>query len=449
MSIRLRYDRVDKYLIQARLESPMHVGAGESSGQDILLHPTTRRPFIQASSLTGALRDYYDNNFGQAEILFGGCDDENEHALIKISDGIFSDQYGQFIEFRPRVRINPESGTVSESKVKGTDSVSGHKFDMEYIGAGAEFEFSVYVYRDQNSDPGIEEHLLNAFAALNNGEIVLGGQKSNGCGDATVKHLYHRAFQLKDPADRTDWMKEDELKYSDYKDLVEELSRVAGSVYRLKVFGEIESAALVKGYQVDSFGQGAPDAVNIRNSKGDYIIPGSSLKGTIRSRVSFIADTLGLDAQCVNEVFGSLAVEGNGVPGNARFYDTVIGSKDKNNKNSISHRIHIDKFTSGVMYKALFSEKTAFGSIDCIKIDVSGRHNPERSVGLLILALRDLANGFYNLGGGYHIGRGFVNMDRIEIEHGNRKAIISFRNDSITDSDRLIDQCLEAVKKGA
>jgi CRISPR/Cas system CSM-associated protein Csm3 (group 7 of RAMP superfamily) len=27
-----------------------------------------------------------------------------------------------------------------------------------------------------------------------------------------------------------------------------------------------------------------PDSINIKNNKGDYIIPGSSLKGIIRSR---------------------------------------------------------------------------------------------------------------------------------------------------------------------
>ena len=445
MSTRLRYDKVDKYLIHAKLESPMHIGSGENSRQDILLHPVTRLPFIQASSITGAFRDYYEDQYRNAGILFGSEKEENEHALIKISDGIFTEYSPYLMEFRPRVKINPDSGSVSSSKIKGTNAESGHKFDMEYIGTGAEFVFSVYIYRDPEFDAEIDEHVKTLFSALNNGEIVFGGQKSNGCGDVSVEHLFYRQFDLKNENDRSAWMKEDELEEKAYTDIAGTLSNKTRGIYRIRVTGKIDGGILVKGYQIEGFGKDAPDAVNIKNSKGEYIIPGSALKGTIRSRIEYIAGTIGLSKTVINEIFGSLASDTDGVTGNARFYDTVIRIKEKNDQNSISHRIHIDKFTGGVMYKALFSEKTAYGVIDSIKIDVSDKNDPEKAVGLLILALRDLANGLYNLGGGYHIGQGFINVNTIEIEHNGQKAIIRYKDDEIDDPDSLIERCVKKV----
>lgn len=446
MSVRLRYDKVDKYIVHARLESPMHIGAGEGNRTDILLHPNTRLPFIQASSITGVMRDYYDTRFGNAKLIYGSQNDDNEHALIRISDGIFDEQSARHIEFRPRVKIDPDSGSVSSSSIKGTNASSGHKFDTEYIGAGAEFSFTVYVFRDKEFDAALSEHIADTFAAINNGEVVFGGQKSSGCGNVAIKHLYHRLFDLCDKNDRSAWMQEDELKDADYEDLAGGLASAESNLYRIHVTGKIESGILVKGYHVDGFGKNAPDAVNLKNNMGDSIIPGSSLKGAIRSRVSYISGVLGLDGKVIDEIFGSESSDQNAITGNARFYDTVIGTKNANDSNDVTNRIHLDKFTGGVIYKALFKEKRAFGALNSIKIDVINKNNPDRSVGMLLLALRDLANGLYNLGGGYHIGQGFVDVEKIVITHNDQKAEISFKDNIVTDPDRIIDKCLGAVK---
>lgn len=453
MSVRLRYDKVDKYIVNARLNSPMHIGSGETSRQEILIHPSTGLPFVQASSITGALRDYYEKRFRDADILFGSIDDVNEHAKIKVSDGIFSDKSVKRIEYRPRVKIDPVSGSVAASKVKGTNIVSGHKFDTEYVGTGAEFSFIIYVYRDESYDTGIDEKLIRSFAALNNGEIVLGGQKSSGCGDVSILHLYHRLFDLRDQKERSDWMREDELLICEenYDDIIGQLNTTADTLYRIRVNGRIESSVLVKGYQVDGFGQNAPDSVNIKNSNKDYIIPGTSLKGVIRSRVDYIVRTLEIDKKVLDEIFGSATSDESerGVTGNARFYDTVIGTAEDNDKNEISHRIHVDKFTGGVIYKALFSEKTAAGDINDIRIDITNKNNPERSVGLILLALRDLAKGMINLGGGYHIGHGFVDVNSILVEYGDQRAKINYKTNQINDTGDVIGKCLQAVKREA
>ena len=80
----------------------------------------------------------------------------------------------------------------------------------------------------------------------------------------------------------------------------------------------------------------------------------------------------------------------------------------------IQHRIHIDKFTGGVMNGALFSTKDVHGEVD-LRINIANRNNPDQTLALLLFALRDLANGSYNLGSGYSVGKGFLTVNRIDV----------------------------------
>lgn len=444
MRSKTRYDRVDKYLIRAELRSPMHVGSAEQNAEEILIHPVTRRPFIQASSITGALRDYYEGRKWESDELFGSSENDNENALIKVTDGIFDND--TVLELRPRVKIDPFSGTVSSAAVKGSGKVSGHKFDTEYIGVGSEYCFSLYIYQSREGIKDIDNRMLDCFSAMQNGEILFGGHRSSGCGDIKIKKLFCKKFDLKSPDGRADWIRETELTEKDYKDIKGSLKDKNQGIYRITVRAKVEDSILIKGYKVNDFGKDAPDSINIQNARKEYIVPGTSFKGAVRSRTEYIAKCMKLEKKTIDEIFGS-ASEKDGTVGCARFYDAVIGKTEDNDKNSISHRIHIDKFTGGVMNGSLFSEKTAAGDIQ-LKVDISDRNKPEQAVGIIVMALRDLANGLYNLGGGYHIGHGFLEVNDIFIEKGDRKALLDFKENKIEDNNGLLKDCLAAIGKG-
>ena len=450
MKKRFHYSRVDKYLVKAELTGPMHVGSSEGGIRDVLIHPSTRMPFIQASSITGAIRDYYEREFGDAEKLFGSFEGVEEEAVIKVTDGEISAGKGSMMEFRPRVQIDPVSGTVASSKKKGSGKSSGNKFDMEYVASGSLLSFAIYVYGNDRTDEKIEEKILSCFSAMHAGEIILGGQKSNGCGNVEISQVLHRKYDLRSADDRNDWIDEMPLK-EDRKaeDLANRLSNTGTELIRITVQAKTEGSILVKGYQMDSFGKNAPDVVNIKNGQNDYIVPGASVKGAVRSRAEYIAKCMNLSSETVFRIFGSDSGDENGMPGNARFYDTVIGDCKKTEGNSISNRIHIDKFTGGVINRALFKEKTAAGSV-AIRIDIAKKGNQEGSAGLILLALRDLALGQYNLGGGYHIGRGFLDVSEISISKGNETSKIFFgENRKTEDKEGLLARCLAAVGKEA
>lgn len=103
--------------------------------------------------------------------------------------------------------------------------------------------------------------------------------------------------------------------------------------------------------------------------------------------------------------------------GNLLFYDTIVGDREENDKMPLSHRIHIDKFTGGVMQGGLFSEKNVAGELT-IHIAIRDKNDPSQTCGLLLMALRDLAIGVMNIGGGYNVGKGIIDVDK---DYGKRE----------------------------
>ena len=55
----INYDYIHKFWIQAELTQPMHVGNGVGGSEEVLIHPVTREPFVQATGIAGPFRAFY------------------------------------------------------------------------------------------------------------------------------------------------------------------------------------------------------------------------------------------------------------------------------------------------------------------------------------------------------------------------------------------------------
>ncbi len=508
----LQYDKIIKYRATATCMEPLHIGNAMGAGEEVLVHPVDEMPFIQASSIAGVFRDYVtraggaeaaaglfgtdrrsgggsgkekgtgkveDRNIGEGKTgeetgnageRFGWAvvqedtreetgkagerfesgkaqETSGDSSRIRFTDGIFlTDRKGIRMELRPRLAIDPVTGTCGGSVIMGTDRRAGHKFNTEYVGAGAEFQFCAYLY-----DPGYQEGVEDIFAALNGENIQFGGQKSNGCGYVRIDRLQRAVFDMKNPEDRKKWAGEESLSDGDYTDLTKELPLRSGyrNAYEITLSGRTEGELLVKGIAVMEEGENAPDAVNIRNAGGDYIVPGSSLKGAVRSQMEKIAAYLGC-REVIVDTFGRKADgAAKGSTGNISFFDTVVGEAAANDKAAVRHRIHIDKFTGGVMERALFSEKNVSGKLT-LRMVISDKNKPDKSCGLLLLALRDLAAGTMSLGGGYNVGKGIVDVDTITVRgKDGGTARIHWKTGKTEDESGLIARAMAALHETA
>lgn len=444
MAGRVQYQKVIKYLVTAECTEPLHIGSSSGEKEEVLIHPVENVPFLPASGIAGVFRSFYEKLYGceDAGALFGSLKaneaGEEQESRVRFSDGTFRNPV---LERRPRVAINKKTGTCDSSSIQGTDNVAGHRFTMEYLGAGTKVEFAVYLYDETQA-----EQLETIFSAMHQGALQLGGQKSNGCGCLSVDKLYRFGFALTDSEGRKNWADEDDLSLEKYEDLTECIcnKQVATGQYEITVCGKTENMLLVKSMAASLSEDGTSYSENVKNAKNDYIVPGSSLKGAIRSQMERIAKYLSKESM-IETAFGKKgSPDDKGSAGCLYFHDAVIGNQKDNAKAALSHRIHIDKFTGGVFNGGLFSERNVFGKAE-LRISVKKREGVEAVCGLLLMALRDLAIGSMSIGGGFSIGKGFFEISELTIRTSGEIAKIDFTSGTITDESSIVSCWMKAV----
>ena len=449
MSDKAKYRYVVKYRVLLKCITPMHIGSGDNVNGEILIHSVTGLPFVQGTSLAGIFSEYVSSENGEVvqAYLFG--DAANEDINKRKSKVIFSD--AQFVagtvllEERTRVKINGASGSVDGAVVTGQEIVSGQLLKTEYITSGAELFFEIHMLLPEiGTSTAIIEKCLKS---MGQGRILIGGQLSNGCGQTAIKKIEKAEYDLTKEKERTAWREDSQ---EGLHDITDEITSKAGDVvqgvYEVLVDAEFDKSVLVKGTYVkpDLIVKGRkedtsrlPDAMNITNGNGDYILPGSSIKGTLRSRIESIAGYLQLGKDLIEDFF----------EGKPRIYfeDAIIS---ESSARSVT-RIHINKFTGGVMNGAKFEEMVVDGNCRLrIRIEKNdGSEGAKAMCALLLLAIRDLAIGAVNFGSGASIGRGFAAVNAIVVrEDGNTMARIIPKDAEIQGGKGFVQDCMKTLK---
>lgn len=442
----LKYDKIIKYKIKAVCDGPLHIGSFDGDKESVLIHSSDRKPFIQATGIAGAFKSVYSKCYGkiESEKIFGSSlmtqgDSEKENSSrVKFSDGIF-DEKTLKMELRPHVSIDRKTGSVNSS------NGSGQKFDMEYIGVGSEFSMDVYVFDQAFDNYGNE--IEKIISKISMGEMLLGAKKSSGAGKIKLKSVLKKCFDMRNEKDRTDWQNEEILEEEKYSDILNRLPQTASKyAYTVKIKGKTEGPLLVKSIASSGFGNDAPDSENIKNARGEYIIPGSSFRGVIRSQMEKICGYMQKES-IIGNSFGKENMFGDdGHAGNLIFSDTIVNCKNENE--NIRHRIHIDKFTGGVFHQGLFSEKNISGDVDIV-INITDKNNAEATLAVLLMAVRDLADKTLSVGSGFATGKGFIDVNWISIEAKDKRASITFSDDEVvvTDDTDIIGCAMKTLQE--
>lgn len=287
---------------------------------------------------------------------------------------------------------------------------------------------------------GAVEQML---AALHAGEIRLGAQKTNGFGRVSLT-VQKRSYRMEDAGDRAAWLEDRE----DGTPLTLPELTLGGQVV-FTLTGRADSILVKAGArEMRSSPKGGNRNVTVPlRENGRAILPGSSVKGAVRARVTAIAELLGMEEAVTEELFGRMNRRGenpdNGLPGKARFEDAVLSGKSQ----EIS-RIRINRFTGGVIRQGLFVEEPIRSEIT-LRITLPEGEN--RGCGLLLYALRDLGLGLYNLGSGGAVGRGYLAVDTIRAQAPDgAEACLRFDKDrrcTMEDPSGLFARWLDAVRR--
>ena len=306
---------------------------------------------------------------------------------------------------------------------------AGWKFDI-FFTAEAENEEEKEVFR---------ELLKKAVRALDIADVRLGAQKTNGAGKFEVKSVWEGIVDLFDP--KQYWLYlSNSIKM---QNITKQVRRkvISETKVCLKTETQAVTPLLVAGKSMED-GQ---DTTKIfyRNRKGEYVIPGSSLKGILRMQCQKIAEYMRLDRELTDMMFG---IKGAAGQSGCIFVSdsTVHVERGKKHKESTYYGIGIDKFTAGVRTGANFSSKPVKARFDLdISVQRMSDQKRDAAVGLLLFALRDILQERVPLGAYGGKGFGRLSAKNISVFDGS---VFDIRLDTpLTDGERERQE--QSVKK--
>lgn len=413
----------NKFIKEIRLNleniSPLHIG-GENG--EVLIEKENSLVYIPGTTIAGAFRAYLKGvSYENIDQLFG---------KDKISKVFFYDSYQKLnaMEVRPAVKINSEYG------------VEENKFERDFIAQGHNFSVKIEIFaEDEKSFKDFERAIYTAIAAMNNGDITLGSYKSTGAGQFTVLSLKESNIDLTTKLGLFDYLKSNN-KFIDRK--IDDINKLAFEskdiTFLLK--GDLETPILIKGEDV--MDEKRADGENMKNAKGDYIIPGTSLKGILRAEAERILSYLNKE-ELEEKIFGSKGNNKNKKNSKIKCFDSIIEEP----KVAKYNRIKIDKFTGGVVNGAKMDDDVVQGKVRLeSKLSLGDENLEKKATALIALIFRDIAMGNLSLGGGFSIGRGRVKGEQLTIKKGN-DLIYSYNFKNSKEEVNKLENCFKALRE--
>ena len=378
---------------------PWRVGAvGQDQAALETLRDTAGRPALPPSSLAGSFRAGIDE--AARELLMGqektkdGKPDFRASTLWFLGTRLTGGEDGQ-----PEIRRR--TATAVDRNRRAARNHGSHDVEEVYDTE------TIQLYLRHEGDPAEALQLLGQW------QVTIGGGISTGLGRAKVTAISYRTLDLSHPADL--------LARVSLRDAgPDALDALLQDGTDHEVTAEESPILLEATIRID--GLNLPTQ-NLKDQPRpeDHWFHGTRWKGILRGRVEYIGRSLGLDVcgaedqqwlccgDCaVCEVFGS------GETGVARwsFHFTPL----KPDHPAGRTRNAIDRFTGGVAEKKLFPERTVTCQARLVIGQLDGVEEHHAWVlKALLLALRDLQEGYLGIGGRTSTGLGSVQFKKLKL----------------------------------
>lgn len=419
-----------------QLTSPLLIGCGSSEHSDIdLLLDGNGKPYIPGTSLAGVLRSSFVPATGEKEYdnYWGFGRDAGRQSRI-VCDDMTVQQGSKFkIVIRDGIKLDPQTALVEDQK----------KYDYQVLEPGARFVLNLELYWHDQSEKAtaaaLARHIVDGFHA---GTISCGAKTANGLGLLQSGDLTAAEFDFGNGADSARWL----LGKTGRQAQLPAAAPLKSSGSRLQISAKfsLPGALIVRSYPGDPKGA---DAVQLQ-SNGRYVVPGSSLKGAVRTRARQILYTvLGEEQgrQFEEQLFGYVdeqtGAENDPRPvarkSRMRVRETVLAKEQF--QEVMQHRVRIDRFTGGVIDGALFDSMPLYGSGNKqnelqLELEIAGCSEAE--AGLLLLVLKDLWTGDLPLGGEKAVGRGVLHGKEAAIRLGEQQWKLTGEAVEVAEGDR-------------
>jgi len=449
-----------------KAETPIHVGGvGGDADTDLALAINGHgNYYLPGTSLAGALRSWMGRSLEETHLndLWGFQDtDQGQASFIMIDDAEIK-QLNQTIEIRESVGINRHTGTAADQA----------KYSRAILPKGVSFPLNITLDCKNDQPP---DDLWQLLLALEKGEIRIGAAKTRGLGKVklTVSNIHEQTFQGKDIFDVLlnggQPQKWEDLKPKTYHSpdkLSLDIKWTPKDPVMVKSEGE--------GIAVDIL-----PLVSQANQNTYFVIPGSSIKGVLRTQAERIVRTVcnwstpekfseQVKLDLVNELFGAAeqnnggqskgkmsalsvddcyatiemetekwsAVERATKSDNQEFQDfkeTLKTAVDVENSNENPFRklqpamhVAVDRWTGGAADGMLYSVLEPIGvewdniaiHLDLARLQkyYSDQVKVQAAIALVLLVLRDFADRKIPIGYGTNRGMGTVEVQEMKLD---------------------------------
>lgn len=461
-----------KYVIRTKMETlaPIRIASGMDDGitDIIILKNKQGKAFIPGTSLAGVLRSAMKNIYDEAliEKLFGHIENNGgEQSMLNISDIILD---GGNLIYRDGVAIDTYRGVGK----------TGAKYDFEALDRGASGELYIEMtVRNQNEQPEVNylhsnfavngdvySEVAATLADLLTGGISVGALTTKGFGLIGSKkpvELYRFDFKEGGADKWLSYLTDAKLPKAIYTGQADCIEAGAENVFSIEAEFAVSSSLIVRDYDEaqelnDANGDKALKLAAVQMKSGsDLIIPGSSIKGALRSRAQKIIMSLSGGAAKEAERFVAGLM---GYADNDRACKSRLSVKESyiSSQELVPHkhsRNRIDRFTCSTIDGALFTEEPVWQrdkSLAPLKLSLSVNACNDTEAGLMLLLLKDLWLGMLPLGGGKGIGRGTLAGRKCKIFYnGEAYEISDCDGFNISGDSAELEQYVQAFVKCA
>lgn len=401
-------------LVSLHADEPVSVAAAEAAamlGTDLPVsrRPSDGEPVVPASGVTGSLRAHGEQTLDEDEVvgLFGGADiqDRLTPSLLRVLGTWTSPPAGaRLLEpvIRSQTAVDRETGAGRTGSLRS----------REHLPVGTEVHALMLLVDAAPEQVSTLRQLLSTWRPR------LGGAQGTGHGSCSVSGVHALTLDLAEPTDLATWLDSDGPASADV-------------VRRLgQAWPRNQDDATTEGRRLDfaiSFpgdvrvgtgtrsaeGAGGPEAADLAlDDGGRPLLPASSVRGVLRSRVEFIIRSLGYDcctgfgAECAPRCLACQIFGHTGQRGSIRVLDAPLKAPSLR---SVPH-VAVDRFTGGAMRGGLFTERVASHTSAQLTVEIKEGPLYEVIHALVCQAMLDVDDGFVGFGHATRRGLGAASL---------------------------------------
>lgn len=375
--------------------SPIAVGSGKSEYTDSdVLVDSEGRPFIPGTTIAGVCRHYLENQGENVGELFGSDKDEKSDSKI-----IFYEAFPKsetVIGQRDGVEINLDTETAND----------GALFNYEIVGEGSKFDLRIELNDDENNNG--KEYIKKIVNGFNNGFIRIGFKTNRGFGRVRLDQCKLAEITDINELINFSWDKVTE----DFEANDDSDSKYETRSYNLT----LKSFLMISDNSTLEEKDGKLiNAAQLENTSEKPVIPGTVWSGIFRHYCYKVLLEIYKDQDHSQEIAKKKAEEIFGNTENASkiiFDESVISGKPM-----CITRNAIDRFTGGVCYKKLFTNRPVFGGTTTLNVIIKNTLRSEMknlALNLLDLFINEINDGFVNIGSMGSVGGGIFKVEGCE-----------------------------------